>query len=105
MGTLTISFLFSSSGLFAGYRGFADIGCYRGFVAEVVGKINVRNVLRIDTERPAPRTLPPAQGSQTCGSDLSTFFNDFNKFFKVGTRNFLKVFGTVRLPAIYSFCY
>ena len=45
--------------LLRGSREFADVGAYRSFVDEIVGRHNARHAARIETERATLRTLPP----------------------------------------------
>jgi hypothetical protein len=49
--------------LLRGSRDFADLACYRGFVDEIVGRRNARNVKRIDLEGAALKALPVHRAS------------------------------------------
>ena len=44
--------------LLRGSRDFADLGAYRGFVDEIIGRRNARNTARIEVERAALQDLP-----------------------------------------------
>jgi len=44
--------------LMRGTRDFADLGAYRSFIDEIVGRINARNAKRIDIERATLKPLP-----------------------------------------------
>jgi hypothetical protein len=41
-----------------GSRDFEDLKAYRGFIDEIVGRLNARNAKRIDTERASLKPLP-----------------------------------------------
>lgn len=45
--------------LMRGSRDFEDLGAYRRFIDEIVGRTNARNAKRIDAERAALKALPP----------------------------------------------